>query len=260
MNDVERIVAEFHTAVEAVWDPPPGDVGAVMRRGRRRRILSRAAVAGVGAALVAAVTGAAVALLPVGGPSEVAGPEVEHVDPPAADDASADRGPAPDEGSEDADCSAAGMDANLPPQDLPVPVAETRQRIAEAAVACDYQRLETLAATTSEFIYSFGGGDEPATHWQQREADGEDVLAELVTLLELEPGTTDPGDVAGEMHVWPAVFALDDPSRDDFGPVIDAGLYTEDDVERWLEMTGEYGGYRVGIDKAGHWRFFVAGD
>lgn len=263
MNDLEgmeRLVAEFQTATEAVSDPPPGDVDAVVRRGRKRRVLHRAGAMGVGVALLALAAGVTVSSLHLAGEAEVTAPEVEDVDPPLGDNGPERPSPETDDASDEADCSAATMDADLPSQDLPPSVAEVREQIAEAAVACDYERLEALAATTSEFVYSFGGGDDPAGHWQQQEANGEGLLADLVTLLELGHGVTDPGDVAGEVYVWPEVFAVDDPLREDFDPVVDAGLYTEDDVDRWLIVTGAYGGYRVGIDEAGQWRFFVAGD
>lgn len=261
MNDVDDFVDAFHTAAKAVPAPPPGDADTIVRRGRRRVLHRTGAVAG-GAALVVLVAGVAVSRLFMAGEPDVAAPEVEDVAPPAADDAEpTDRpsGTSDDTGQEPA-CSAAGMEPHLPQQDLPSPVAEMRQEIADAAVACDYGQLEALVNAGAQFVYSFGGGDDPAGYWQQREADGEPVLADLLTLLGLDHGITDPGDVAGEVYVWPAVFALDAPSRDDFAAVVDAGLYDDEDVDRWLEALGGYGGYRVGIDETGRWRFFVAGD
>jgi hypothetical protein len=49
------------------------------------------------------------------------------------------------------------------------------------------------------------------------------------------------------------------PSEADYRELVDAGLYTEADVEQW-ERFGGYTGYRVGIAADGEWLSFVAGD
>lgn len=64
-----------------------------------------------------------------------------------------------------ADCSASELDADLVEQPtMPEPVAQTRQRIAEAAVACDYEALESLAEEGDQpFTHSFGDAGDPAS-------------------------------------------------------------------------------------------------
>lgn len=260
MNRTDRIVDDVRAAVEALPAPPPGDVDAVVRRGRKRRALRRGRVAAAGTALLAAVASVAVIQLPRPEAPDVAPPEVEELDRPVTGD---DPG-LPEDDQEGAhrasDCSAAGLDPDLAQQDLPPAVEQTRQQLVDAAVACDYEALERLAATSSGFEYSFGGGDDPAGYWRRREDDGEPVLAYLVGVLELGHGIIEPGDVPGQVYAWPEVFTFDDPSRDDFASVVDSGLYDDADVDGWMEIIGGYTGYRVGIDESGTWRFFVAGD
>jgi len=62
-------------------------------------------------------------------------------------------------GGSGGDCSAAGLSADLPDDPaLPAAVADVRRQIAEAAVACDYDRLQELALEGGGgFTYSFGG-------------------------------------------------------------------------------------------------------
>lgn len=268
MNDVDDVIDQLRGASHRAVAPPPGDLDVVLRRGRRRRAMRRAGTVTAAGAVAAVVVAAMVGQLPSTRSPELLAPRVEERAPSDGDAARPshiDREPtldrAPARGDDDAGtCSAAGMDPSSSEQELPPAVAETRERIVDAAAACDYDRLAALTGVTAQFLHSFGGGDDPVASWRQREEAGEPVLADLVTLLDLEHGVTDPGDVPGEVYVWPEVFAIDDPTRGDFQPVVEAGLYTQDDVDRWLEITGAYSGHRVGIDAAGTWRFFVAGE
>jgi hypothetical protein len=154
-----------------------------------------------------------------------------------------------------ADCSAAGM--TMPPdqEGLPMAVAETRRAILEAAIACDYESLEALAATG--FRTSFGGtGFEKIPEWEETGMYPATKL--MVQLLgtpygfenELEPRT----------YWWPSAFGYD--SWDEIQPADMEPLrsiYTEEE----LEMTAEFGSYalwRLSIDESGEWTTFIAGD
>ena len=57
-------------------------------------------------------------------------------------------------------CSTAGLRLTLPEQELPPEVADVRERIFGAAVACDYETLEQIALEKGEgFTFSYGSGD-----------------------------------------------------------------------------------------------------
>ncbi len=155
----------------------------------------------------------------------------------------------------EAACSAAG-EAVRPQDDLPPAVAAMRMRIAAAAVACDYARLERLAG--EPFSYSFGERGEFAAFLRREEAQGGDPLRFLVGLLDRPFGTLDTQ--AGTQYVWPSAFAYErwrdvpDAEREALRP-----LYDESDLADF-EQFGAYVGYRVGLDESGEWLFFVAGD
>jgi hypothetical protein len=155
-----------------------------------------------------------------------------------------------------ATCSAAGLSAELESQaGLPAPVAGTRLTIAEAAVACDYERLEELALAGGDFIYSFGGNVPPtpgeaAGFWRDEEERGSDTLANLVNLLEL-PYAKKGGD-----YVWPSAFK-DDPTDADWEAL--EAIYSAEEIAGFQEFGG-YAGLRVGISPDGGWKFFVGGD
>lgn len=159
-------------------------------------------------------------------------------------------------------CSAAVLDPDAPDQQgLPEEVAATRAAIVEAAVVCDYEGLAELAQQgDQDFTFSFGGGDDPAEHWRDQEAEelGPDPMRYLAGLLkrpyesrEVE-GTT--------QYLWPAAFAYEswdavpEEQKEALRP-----LYNEVNFNDFARFGG-YLGYRVGIDEGGNWLFFVAGD
>jgi hypothetical protein len=134
-------------------------------------------------------------------------------------------------------------------------VAETRLAIAEAAVACDYGRLEELALAGGDFIYSFGGNVPPTPgeasgFWRDEEERGVEALATLVKLLDL------PYAREGSDYVWPSAFK-DDPTDADWEAL--EAIYTEEEIAGFKEFGG-YLGLRVGISLDGGWKFFVGGD
>ncbi len=149
------------------------------------------------------------------------------------------------------DCSAAGLSADLPPDsELPQPVAGVRERIAQAAVACDYDQLQAIALEQDGFTYSYGGETSAADFWAGEEERGTEVMRILVESLR-QSGHEYQGNWA-----WPTAYA-DAPTDADWSAL--SGLYPADQVTSWREQ-GQFLGYRVGITPAGDWQFFVAGD
>lgn len=157
-------------------------------------------------------------------------------------------------------CSASDLDAETEVQgELPGPTAEMRDRIAAAAVACDFDRLAELADEgPGTFTATFGGATDVSAFWQRQEREGGEPMRALRLLLDMPFGTR---AVEGSDHyVWPSAFTYEEwtevpePERDALRP-----LYDEDDFESF-ERFGSYLGYRVGIDEAGNWLFFVRGD
>ena len=162
--------------------------------------------------------------------------------------------------TETALCSADGLVvANQQPQgDLPTEVAVMRTEILDAASACDFDRIGVLAAANST-AYSFGGDSEPFGFWRDAEANGQEPLAAMIQLLNLEPARYDVGE-GNVFYVWPAVFALpnwSDATEEQRQELAD--LFGADELASW-DAFGGYVGYRLGITTDGRWTFFIAGD
>jgi len=154
-------------------------------------------------------------------------------------------------GTGGSDCSASALSADLPADgSLPAAVAETRQEIATAAVACDYDRLQAIALEQDGFTYSYGGETSAADFWAGEEERGEQPLKILVESLR-QPGHEYQGN-----WVWPRAYT-DAPTDADWAAL--SGLYSQDEITSWRE-TGQYLGYRVGITPKGDWQYFVSGD
>ena len=154
-------------------------------------------------------------------------------------------------GGSGGECSASGLSADLAADSaLPAAVAETRQKVAEAAVACDYDRLQAIALEQDGFTYSYGGETSAADFWAGEEERGEQPMKVLVESLR-QSGHEYQGN-----WVWPRAYA-DAPSDADWQAL--SGIYSQDEITSWRE-TGQFLGYRVGITPSGDWQFFVAGD
>ena len=154
-----------------------------------------------------------------------------------------------------AECSTSGLRLTLPEQDLPAPVADARQRIFGAAVACDYDTLEEIALERGEgFTFSYGGGDSAAAHWRGLEESGaEEPMRQLATILTLPFTRNESGSYA-----WPTAYD-ESPTDADWQALVDAGLQTQAEVDQ-MKAAGSYLGYRTAITADGDWQFFVAGD
>lgn len=115
-------------------------------------------------------------------------------------------------------CSAANATRDRPQQtDLPTEVESMRTNIIEAAIDCDYERLQTLAtAPDGAFQYSqdeesAGPDAQPAEFWRSQEEAGERPLVAMVEILtsepEIEPVTEVEGPGTGsddEYYNWPS--------------------------------------------------------
>jgi len=155
-------------------------------------------------------------------------------------------------------CSAAELDPHAPEQaGLPPAVAEMRRAIVRAAVACDYDRLESLALQGgAAFTYSFGDDARPAEYWRENEAAGEDPIAMLVRTLAL-PWARETLDIEPFVYyVWPSAYLIES-SDEDWAAL--GALYSPEEIDLFRDY-GSFIGWRVGITETGDWRFFVAGD
>jgi hypothetical protein len=153
------------------------------------------------------------------------------------------------------ECSTAELRTTLPEQDVPGPVAEIRERIFSAALACDYDELERTALEQGEgFTFTYGEGTSPAEYWRELEESGtEQPLRALVTILSLPYTRNESGSYA-----WPTAYD-ESPSDADWQALVDSGLYTQEQIDS-MKQQGSYLGWRTAITADGDWQFFVAGD
>jgi hypothetical protein len=153
-------------------------------------------------------------------------------------------------------CSTAGLRLTLPEQDLPPAVADVRQRIFDAAIACDYETLERIALERGEgFTFSYGGGDSAAEHWRQLEESGTEEPMRILAAILAMPYTHNEAGA----YAWPTAYQ-ESPSQADWHALVEAGLYTQKQVDSMKGGGTGYLGYRTAITAAGDWQFYVAGD
>jgi len=160
----------------------------------------------------------------------------------------------------DVECSTAGVRVLLPDQDLPPVVADVRRRVFNAAVACDYEALEEVALEEGEgFTYSYGADESAAAFWRDREEAGEEEpgpkpMRALAAILAMPFTRNETGSYA-----WPTAYQ-ESPADADWQAIVDAGLYTQAQVDSMKSGGSGYLGYRTAITADGDWQFFVAGD
>ena len=155
-------------------------------------------------------------------------------------------------------CSTAGLRLTLPEQDLPPAVADVRKRVFDAAVACDYDGLEQIALEKGEgFTFSYGGGGSAADYWRMAE---ETSTAEPKPMRALAAILTQPftRNESGS-YAWPTAYN-EAPTEADWQALVDAGLYTQGEIDSMQAGGTGYLGYRTAITADGDWQFFVAGD
>lgn len=152
-------------------------------------------------------------------------------------------------------CSAHGMSATLPKQQLPAQVAATRTRLARAAAKCDYAALERIARETpGGFTFSYGAGTSAAAYWKRLEEGHLDKpMARLLAILKT-PVTRNEI----KAYAWPSAYA-EKPTAASWNALVRAGAYSRAEVAK-LKKAGMYLGYRTAITPQGRWQFFVAGD
>jgi hypothetical protein len=153
------------------------------------------------------------------------------------------------------DCSTSTLRLTLPEQNLPAEVAEVRQRIFDAAVACDYDTLEQIALEKGAgFTFSYGGETDASDYWRKLEAEGaEKPMRTLATILTLPFTRNESGSYA-----WPTAYS-EHPTEEAWQALVDAGLYTQAQIDQ-MKTAGSYLGWRTAITADGDWQFFVAGD
>ena len=154
------------------------------------------------------------------------------------------------------DCSAAGLPMPAEQEGLPTAVADARRAIAAAAIACDFETLETLA--DPDLNTSFGGGG--FDNLQRWEEEGTyPALALLVQLFDT-PYATEDYEGLPRHYYWPSAFVYDNWEEippADFEAL--RSIYTQEELDQITEF-GAYALWRVGLTESGEWRFFVAGD
>lgn len=158
-------------------------------------------------------------------------------------------GPQASLGSDSDQLPCTPIEMSLPDQDLPGPVAETRETLFDLASACDYEGLAAMVAEDGTEV-SYGGTDDPIPLWVEEGWTATEPIALLARLLTMTPGQHDDG-----WYAWPAVH-VDTDAEANWQEVEDAGL---DGIVEATDGRAYYG-YRVGIAADGTWMFFVAGD
>ena len=144
--------------------------------------------------------------------------------------------------------------------DLPAPVVKMRGDIRAAAAARDYKTLEKLT-DPGEFTYSFGdeGGD-PVKYWKSADAEGTDIRATIVALLDMSCAAIEEEDA--KEYVWPAAseIAYGELTAEEKAAL--EMLFPGKVEDQYVEgtATGYYASWRLYIDEDGHWTSFVAGD
>jgi hypothetical protein len=159
--------------------------------------------------------------------------------------------------TETGECSTSGLRLTLPEQKLPAAVAEVRQRIYDAAVACDYDTLEQIALEKGAgFTFSYGSGTDASEYWREVEESSSEEpkpMRALATILTMPFTRNESGSYA-----WPTAYS-ENPSEEAWQALAASGLYSQDVVDQ-MKAGGMYLGYRTAITAAGDWQFFVAGD
>lgn len=145
---------------------------------------------------------------------------------------------------------------------LPDPVRAMRDKILEAAISGDTEKLKVVIQSNEmPPAFSFGedaGDPIAAMKTQSNDGEGREVMAILAEVLEAGYVHVDKG-TPQEMYVWPyfAQYPIDQltpPQTIELFKIVTSFEYTE------MKEFGAYNFYRVGIGPDGTWHFFVAGD
>src|SRR5689334_15449941 len=102
--------------------------------------------------------------------------------------------------------AAAAQDEPKRCDQLPAPVAKTRQAIHDAAQARDYTALGKLA-NAKDFTFSFDDDSDPVAYWKSADGEGTDIRATMVALLDMTCVTLTSED--GEpFYEWPSAAEI----------------------------------------------------
>jgi hypothetical protein len=151
-------------------------------------------------------------------------------------------------------CSAAGLSTKLAKQKLPAATAKMRQQIVNAAVACDYAKLQALGNRGQKLTFSYGGERTASAYWRRLEAKGQKPLATLVRILRLPVRRNETG-----AYAWPSAYTQR-PTKHDWDLLVRAGILTRKQADNQRLHGNVYYGFRVAILANGDWQFFVSGD
>ncbi len=145
---------------------------------------------------------------------------------------------------------------------LPDPVRAMRDKVLEAALSGDLEKLK-IVIQTNEMPPAFSFGEnqaDPIAAMKSQSTDGEgrEVMAILAEVLEAGYVHVDKG-TPQEMYVWPyfaqyPITELTPPQTIELFKIVTSFEYNE------MKEFGAYNFYRVGIGPDGVWHFFVAGD
>jgi len=146
---------------------------------------------------------------------------------------------------------------------LPEAVAQMRMDVIDAAIACDYRRLQQLALEGRQgFSYSFGVEDSAAAFWRAREreareqrAASSEYLRFLVQTLEL-PHCEEESPGGELFFIWPRVHC-GARTAVDWEDI--RGLYPDELIDE-MRTNDIFYGFRIGIVSDGDWVYFIAGD
>ena len=137
--------------------------------------------------------------------------------------------------------------------DLPPEVADTAQRIYDAAKAKNFDALADLIDPNT-FIYNLGDASDPIPEWR---ADPS-ALDVMVAILEMPPTTRDIGPGYGTFTFWPYLVNSDFSSLTALEHADLAALgYSDEEVRLMIEGGNEYQGPRLAIDENGEWRNLI---
>lgn len=145
-------------------------------------------------------------------------------------------------------CTPMDRPTALAPQDLPMAVEGTRQRLYEMAAMCDLEGLAELAVADGT-AFGFGDDDDPLRSWIRSARHGHDVANWIVRILNTEPALDDFG------YAWPAVAITN--TEEDWAAI--AGILTAEEYRQAREF-GSYALLRIVIGADGHWAVATAGD
>ena len=142
------------------------------------------------------------------------------------------------------------------PAQLPPAIAAKRAAILAAAKKNDFAALKSLASTV-EFTFSFGGGEDPVVYWRDLAKSGTDIGKILTAILGMNCVVGE-----GPSYVWPSAALIDWAKLTGEEQKALLALYGKKIDENWLEgrSKGYYVGWRVSIEPDGSWSSFVAGD